>query len=129
MHNRKSKLFITGLSLCTAALHFITGPQYKGPFPDFVNGYLIDLVLPMSFYLLLQVGGRDHFSVRATRIGAAVFTFGFGILVELLQYYQVDFLGHTFDPLDILMYGTGVCAGIGIDLTLIDRWENKRREK
>ena len=129
MHNRKSKLFITGLSLCTAALHFITGTQYKGPFPEFVNSYLIDILLLMNLYLLLQIGGRDHFTTRTTRIGAALFTFFFGVLVELLQYYRVDFLGHTFDPQDILMYATGVCAGISIDLTFIDRWEKKRREK
>lgn len=125
MHNRKSKLFITGLSLCTAALHFITGTQYKGPFPEFVNSYLIDILLLMNLYLLLQIGGRDHFTTRTTRIGAALFTFFFGVLVELLQYYRVDFLGHTFDPLYILMYGAGVGTGIGIDLTLINYWEKK----
>lgn len=127
MKSKSAKLFITGIALIIAALHFITGPHYKGPFPAFVNSYLIDLLLPMNLYLLLQIGGRDYFSVRTTRIGAAIFTFGFGLVVELLQYYRIDFLGHTFDPLDILMYGVGVCAGIGIDLTLIDRWEKRTK--
>lgn len=127
MKSKSAKLFITGISLIIAALHFITGPQYKGPFPSFVNGYMIDLLLPMNLYLLLQLGGRDYFTLRTTRIGAALLTFSFGVLVELLQYYQLDFLGHTFDPLDLLMYGAGVCTGIGIDLTLIDRWEKRTK--
>jgi hypothetical protein len=123
MKNRKSVYIIVAVSLFVGLLHFITGPDYKGPFPEFVQGYLIDLLLPMNLYLLLQVGGRKHFSKRTTRIAAGLFTVGFGTMVELLQYYKIDFLGSTYDPWDIVMYVTGTAAGILIDLTLIEKLE------
>ena len=31
---------IVAIALIVAALHFVTGKQYQGPFPVFVNGYL-----------------------------------------------------------------------------------------
>ncbi len=123
MKNRKSLYIIVGISLFVGLLHFIAGPDYKGPLPEFVKSYLTDLLLPMNLYLLLQVGGRKHFSKSATRITAGLVTVSFGIMVELLQYYKIDFLGSTFDPLDIAMYVTGTGAGILIDLTLIEKLE------
>jgi len=125
MKNRKSLYFIVSFSLFVGLLHFVTGPGYKGPFPVFVKSYLIDLLLPMNLYLLLQVGGRKHFSKKITRIAAALFTFGFGTLVELLQFYKIKFLGQTFDPLDIAMYFIGTTAGLLFDYTLIEKLEKK----
>jgi len=125
MKNKKSIHIIVAISLFVGLLHFVTGPGYKGPFPVFVHSYLIDLLLPMNLYLLLQVGGRNHFSKKITRIVAALFTFAFGTMVEILQYYKIDFLGSTFDPWDIVMYCLGTAAGILIDLTLIENLENK----
>ncbi len=127
MKNRKSLYTIVAISLFVGLLHFVTGPGYKGPFAGFVHNYLIDLLLPMNLYLLLQVGGRDYFSKKTSRIAAAIFTFGFGTLVEILQYYKIDFLGSTYDPWDLVMYGTGTAAGILIDFTLIEKWEKKAK--
>jgi len=121
MKNRKSLYTIVAISLFVGLLHFVTGPGYKGPFAGFVHNYLIDLLLPMNLYLLLQVGGRDYFSKKTTRIAAAIFTFGLGTLVEILQYYKIDFLGSTYDYWDLVMYGSGTAAGILIDLTLIEK--------
>jgi len=127
MKNRKSLYTIVAISLFVGLLHFVTGPGYKGPFAGFVHNYLIDLLLPMNLYLLLQVGGRDYFSKKTSRIAAAIFTFGFGTLVEILQYYKIDFLGSTYDSWDLVMYGSGTAAGILIDLTLIENWEKKAK--
>jgi len=125
LKNNKSILLIVAISLITAALHLLAGPGYTGPFRPFVTGYLIDLVLPMNLYLLLQVGGRKHFSINTTRIGAAVFTFGFGVLVETLQHFKIDFLGRTYDPWDLLMYAAGVCLGLAIDLRILEPLEKE----
>jgi hypothetical protein len=46
-------------------------------------------------------------------------------MVELLQFYEIEFLGRTFDPWDILMYGIGTGLGIAIDLTIIDKFEKQ----
>lgn len=58
MKNKKSILLIVGLSLGVALMHFIIGPDYSGIFENFVRGYLIDLILPLNLYLLLQISLR-----------------------------------------------------------------------
>lgn len=123
MKNWKSTYLIVAMSLFTGGLHFLIGPDYQGMFKPFVRGYLIDIILPLNLYLLLQISLRKHLTVLISRLSGAVFTFSFGILVEFLQLNNIDFLGSTYDPLDILMYGIGVVLGIIIDLTVIDRWE------
>ena len=76
-------------------------------------------------YLLLQIALRKSISVKKTRIAVAVFTIAFGTIVEILQLNDIEFLGSTYDPLDILMYFIGTGLGIVIDLTIIDRFEKQ----
>jgi hypothetical protein len=54
---------------------------------------------------------------------AAQFIFSFGTFVEIMQWNKVDFLGSTYDPLDILMYGLGIGLGFTFDLTILNRLE------
>jgi hypothetical protein len=124
MKNQKSVYLIVGISLFVALLHFLIGPDYQGIFRHFVRGYLIDILLPFNLYLLLQISLRKNFSVHKSRIVGAVLTFSFGTLVELLQLNNIHFLGETYDPLDILMYGIGVGLGVILDLTVINGLEN-----
>lgn len=126
MKNKVSVYFIVALSVSVALLHFLIGPDYSGPFKDFMRGYLIDIVLPLNLYLLLQISLRKHLTVKKARILAALLVFSFGAFTELMQYYGVAFLGRTFDPLDFLMYAAGVILGILLDLSLIQFLENKK---
>ena len=112
-----------GISIAVGLLHFLPGPDYKGPFRPFITGYLIDLLLPVNMYLLGQLALRKNLAVNTSRILAGLGTFGFGALVEWLQYLGLDFLGSTFDPWDLLMYALGVCLGLGLDILVLDRWE------
>ena len=84
----------------------------------FVNGYLIDILLPMAMYLLMgliQFKPIHHPVFRATAV------FLFGCAVETSQYLGRPFFGSTFDPLDILAYGSGVSLGVFLDLVLFPR--------
>lgn len=128
MKNKKSVYVIVALSLTVGLLHFLIGPEYKGPFKDFMRGYLIDIVLPLNLYLLLQISLRQHLTVKKARILAALLVFSFGAFTEFMQYYGVAFLGRTFDPLDFLMYAAGVILGILIDLSLIQFLENQKNQ-
>ncbi len=123
MKNRKSTYLIVAISLFVALMHFLTGPGYRGIFRDFIRGYLVDILLPFNLYLLLQISLRKHFTVFKSRIIAATGTFLFGVFTEIMQWNHFHFLGETYDPLDILMYGIGVVSGIVVDLTIIDRLE------
>jgi hypothetical protein len=125
MKNKKSIYLIVSISLFVGLLHFVIGPDYNGIFRHFIRGYLIDILLPMNIYLLLQISLRKQLPVNKARIIAAVINFAFGILVEILQLNEIEFLGSTYDPLDILMYFIGIILGIVTDLTIIDKFEKQ----
>lgn len=109
---------ITIITLTVGLLHFFTGESYRGPFPVFVNGYLIDILLPMTLYLLMNL-----LEVRWIRspIFRTTTVFLFGCAVETSQYLGCPFFGSTFDPLDILAYASGVLLGVFLDLILFPR--------
>jgi len=125
MKNRKSTYIIVSISLFVGLLHFVIGPDYQGIFKHFVRGYLIDILLPMNLYLLLQISLRKNISVNKARIIGAIITVAFGTIVETFQFYEIEFLGRTFDPWDLLMYVIGAGLGIVIDLTVIDKFEKQ----
>ncbi len=129
MKNRKSIYIIVSISLFVGLLHFVIGPDYQGIFRHFIRGYLIDILLPMNLYLLLQISLRKNISVNKARLISAIFTVAFGTMVELLQFYEIEFLGSTFDPWDLLMYVFGVGLGIVIDFTIIDKFEKQVQKK
>ena len=114
---------IVFIALIVGVLHFVTGENYQGPFPVFVNGYLIDILLPMFLFLLM--GLIQNNLIRSTLFRACA-VFGFGCSVEASQYFGYPIFGSTFDPLDILAYAGGVLFGILLDLVifpqLIPRW-------
>lgn len=122
--NKKSVYVVVGISLIIGFLHFLIGPNYNGFFKEFISGYLIDLLLPMDLYLLLQITLRKNFSITICRIIGVLLPFLFGLTVEILQLYNIRFFGRTYDPLDILMYGIGVITGLLIDLLVINKIEN-----
>jgi hypothetical protein len=125
MKNKKSIYIIVSISLFVGLLHFLIGPDYQGICRHFIRGYLIDLLLPMNLYLLLQIALRKNTTVNKARIIGAIFTFAFGTIVEILQSYGIVILGSTYDPWDILMYGLGTGLGIAIDFTIIDKFEKQ----
>jgi len=91
-----------------------------------MNGYLIDILLPTTLYLLL---GLIENKLIRSRIFRACAVFGFGCFVETSQYFGHPVFGSTFDPLDILAYAGGVLLGILLDLfvfpRLIPRWNEQ----
>ena len=112
------KVTITLIALAVGALHFITGENYQGRFPVFVNGYLIDILLPMVLFLLM--GLLQNKIIRSPLFRACA-VFGFGCFVEVSQYFEYRILGSTFDPFDILAYAGGVLLGILFDLVIFPR--------
>jgi len=123
MKNKTSIYLIVSICLLVGLLHFLVGPDYQGPFRNFMRGYLIDILLPFNLYLLLQISLRKSLSVNKSRIVAAIFIFSFGTFVEIMQLNKIYFLGSTYDPLDILMYGLGIGLGLTFDLTILNRLE------
>ncbi|MDY7042352.1 MAG: hypothetical protein SVX38_15965 [Chloroflexota bacterium] len=99
------KVIVVLIAIVVGLLHFITGPGYRGPFPVFVNGYLIDILLPFAMYLVLGIADQ---SPLRSGIARAIFVFAIGAITETLQYFGVPLFGRVFDPLDYLMFGIGI---------------------
>jgi len=129
MKNKISIYIIVSFSIFIGILHFIIGPDYQGIFKHFIRGYLIDILLPMNLYLLLQISLRKHITVNKSRVIGAIIPFAFGTMVEILQLYEINFLGRTYDSWDIVMYTIGIGFGIVFDLTIIDKFEKQIQKK
>jgi hypothetical protein len=112
------KMIITGIAITVGALHFVTGENYQGLFPIFVNGYLIDVLLPMTLFLLM---GLFQNKIIRSLLFRACAIFGFGCFIEASQYFGRPIFGRTFDPLDILAYAVGVLFGMLLDLVMSPR--------
>lgn len=112
------KTVITLIALAIGGLHFVTGESYQGQYPVFVNGYLIDILLPMALYLLMGLSPTGW--IRSTLFRAMAVLL-FGCVVESSQYFGYPLLGSTFDPLDILAYGAGVGLGVLLDPVIFPR--------
>jgi len=110
------------VSICVPVgmLHFVTGPGYIGPFADFVNGYLIDILLPFAVYFLLA-NVRDKVRFFRPWWIAAGAVFLIGAAAEIAQYQGMPILGRTFDPLDFVAYAAGVLLAALVDRHLFTR--------
>ncbi len=117
------KTAIVAIALFVGALHFIIRPDYQGPFHEFIHSYLVDILLPFSMYLIAGLVGHPLFGARWIRV---ISVFGFGVTVETMQYFDIDVFGSTFDPMDIVMYGTGVLSGIAFERIVLTHLPTKR---
>jgi thiamine transporter ThiT len=99
------KVIVVSIALFVGLLHFVTGPAYRGPLPVFVNGYLIDILLPFAMFLVLGVADQPILQNRVVR---GVSVFAVGAVTETLQYFGVPIFGRTFDWLDYLMFAAGI---------------------
>jgi len=113
------KHVVVGICLVIGLLHLVTGPTYRGPFPGFVRGYLIDIVLPFAMYLLLGVSWRV---LADSPLARGLMVLAVGGTVEALQYLGVPIFGATFDPLDLVMYAIGVAGGVIVELVVAPRF-------
>jgi hypothetical protein len=84
MKNKKSTVIIVSISIFVGLLHFVIGPDYQGIFRHFIRGYLIDIVLPMNLYLLLQISLRKTLSVNKARIIGAIIPRSYAIVTRSL---------------------------------------------
>jgi hypothetical protein len=120
------RVVVVVIAVAVGLLHFVTGANYRGPFPVFVNGYLIDILLPMSLYFLLSLADLAPFRPWWVK---SLSVFGVGVVVETAQFFGAPLLGRTFDPLDYVMYAAGVLLAAFLDIVLFPRlfpfWESE----
>jgi len=103
--NNPKKIIIVVIALFVGLLHFIFGPDYQGPFSGFIHGYLIDILLPFSLFLLF--GLAEHPIIKNPWF-RGIILFLVGVSVEVLQYFDFKILGNTADLFDLLAYACGI---------------------
>jgi hypothetical protein len=114
--NRKP--IVVSIALGVGALHFLTGPRYRGPLPVFVNGYMIDILLPFAMVLVLGVADQP---LLRSDIVRSTLVFGTGAVTETLQYFGVPIFGQTFDPLDYVMFAIGVGLAVAFEKAILSK--------
>ncbi len=116
--NRRKMVVVVCLVVPIALLHFFTGSAYRGPWPEFVNGYLLDILVPFAFYFLLVL--PEHPLLERWPVKAAL-VFGAAACVEIAQFFGAPILGQTFDPVDFVMYAIGVLLAAFLDTVVLAR--------
>ncbi|UCE22833.1 MAG: hypothetical protein JSV46_11670 [Candidatus Aminicenantes bacterium] len=111
------RVFVVLMAIVIAVLHFVIGPDYEGPFKNFITGYLIDILLPFFLYFLFTL--NVNLTAQKIAVGAGIFVFG--TVIEYLQYRGVGIFGSTFDPYDLAAYFLGVGSAILFDLIVWDK--------
>lgn len=114
---------IVGLSIITivALLHvFRVGSYLSGDLYVLYYSYFSDLILPFGFYFLLCINEVTIRILRKWYVKAAVII-GITTLAEILQLLGVYALGITFDPVDIIMYVSGVGIAVMFDRFIFKR--------
>jgi len=118
-YSKTARIIIVIFGLLVGIVHFLTGFHYQGPFRLFMNGYLIDILLPALLFLLFTQALRKQFSWKLRRIFSLLSVLLIGFAVEILQLFDIHFLGETYDPLDFLMYILGTALGLLIDKVIL----------
>jgi len=128
--SRNKMLVVVCMVVPIALLHFFTGSAYGGPWPEFVNGYLLDILVPFAFYLLLIL--PETTLLRSWPV-KALLVFVAGAAVEIAQFFGAPILGQAFDPLDFVMYGAGVLLAAFLDAVVFPRlfgfWTASRHQR
>ena len=109
VRSRGKRVLVVCIVVPVGLLHFFTGRAYNGLWSQLVNGYLMDVLVPLAFYLLLclpEIPQLKPWPVKALLIVGAAAS------VEVAQFFGAPILGQTFDPLDFLMYGLGVALAV-----------------
>ncbi len=120
------KALIVLFNLFVGFLHLLTGENYTGPYPHFVNGYMIDILLPFAFYLLLTLIEAPFLKSWMLRFALI---FGLATAVEISQAFGIPLFGQTFDPLDIAMYALGCILAALLDEVLLPRFSFLKKNR
>jgi hypothetical protein len=114
-YSKNAKIIVVVFALLVGAVHFIVRLNYQSPFRRFLSGYLIDIILPASLFLLFHMVLQQQLPRKVSRFASLIIVLLIGFTVEILQFFDIHFLGETYDALDFLMYILGVILGFIID--------------
>lgn len=114
---------IVGVSIITiiALIHiFRVGSYLNGDLYILYYSYVSDLIIPFGVYFLLCINDLHIRILRKWYVKAALII-GVTAVAEILQLFGIYAIGITFDPVDIVMYFSGVGVAVVFDRLLFRR--------
>ncbi len=119
----KSRIIIAiCILLIIALIHiFRVGSTLQGSLYTLYYGYFSDIIIPFGMFFLLYFN-EIHIPLLRKWQAKAILVFGIASSTEIMQACGVPLLGQTFDPLDFVMFGTGVLLAVAVDQCLINRF-------
>lgn len=126
---KKRMMVVVGMMLLIAVAHIIGPGRYL---PEKLSrlyySYFSDFILPFGFYFLFCMSEKSIPLLRRWQVKLGV-TFLLPAIAETLQYFGIDALGVTFDPLDYVVYAAGAASAAVVERQLFPRifpfWENE----
>jgi hypothetical protein len=129
-HNHTSRTIVgVSILLIIAAMHwFRVGSYLNGNLYICYYSFASDVMLPFGAYFFLCLNEPKIKFLQKWYVKALV-VFGLMTFSEVMQAFNIYFLGVTFDPIDILMFAIGVGSAALIDVQvfarLIPNWATK----
>lgn len=115
-------IVVMTIVLIIAAIHwFRLGIYLSGDLHDYYYGYASDIMIPFAAYFFLSLN-EIRFRFLQKWYITALIVFGAMTFSEVMQYFGIYFFGDTFDWIDILMFGVGVCVALGLDTFLLKKF-------
>lgn len=122
MEKRQKKITIViGIELFIALIFFIGADWAGESVHKFFHNYFADIALPFGYYFLLILI-EDNFSFLRPWHNKALAAFLFVSTSEILQYFGIYALASVFDPIDFLMYASGVLLAVFVDTRVISKY-------
>ncbi len=97
---------------------FRLGQIFNGEAYKLYYSYFSDLILPFGAYFLLSIDDARIPVLRHWYAKAGIIFF-LTTSTEICQFFGIEALGVTFDPVDILMFGSGVLIAAFIDVKIL----------
>jgi hypothetical protein len=115
-------LFIMLIMVAIALIHvFRMGQFLQGQAYDLYYSYFSDFILPFGAYFLLSLNDAAIPVLRRWYVKAGLI-FVLTTSAEICQYFGIEVLGATFDPVDILIYASGVLAAAVLDVKVFSKY-------
>ncbi len=111
----KTKKTIVVITVLIIACILVIGAGWAGETIDrLFHSYFADIALPFGFYFLLVLLEEKYEPIKKWYIKAGAILF-LCVLSETLQYFGIYALAIVFDPLDYVMYASGIVLAIFTD--------------
>jgi hypothetical protein len=121
MQQKKRQAVVIGIMLLIAAAHiFRLGSYLPGELYNLYYSYFSDFIIPFGFYFLFCMSEQGLPWLRRWQVKLGV-TFLLPAIAETLQFFGIDALGSTFDPLDYGMYAAGAACAAIVDTQVFPR--------